>query len=411
MGYISFFRQNAPWLTAAMLLTFSSSYGQTFFISVFAGEIRAEFGLSHGEWGATYTLGTAASAVAMIWAGTLTDKYRIRILAPIVLVILALASLAMASVSQAWMLVPVIFLLRLAGQGMLGHIGMVATARWFIASRGRALSIASLGFSIGNAVLPLGFVALLGFVGWRSLWVLVAGLVILAIPALKYLLQQERTPQSISVGDESTGMGGLHWTRKMLLKHWLFWSMIPVLIGPPAWSTSLFFQQVHLASVKGWQHLEFVALFPLFTAVMVVTTIAVGPAIDRFGANRILPFYLMPYVAAFFVLSGSTSLMEAALGLALMGISAGFGSSVVSAFWAEHCGTRHLGSVKSMAAAIMVFGSAIGPGITGFLIDNGIDFPRQMIWIAWFFAISALVTAYACHRARPLLPASTKVNI
>lgn len=117
-----------------------------------------------------------------------------------------------------------------------------------------------------------------------------------------------------------------------------------------------------------------------------------------------MPIYLMPYVAAFFILSAATSLVGATFGLALMGISAGFGNSVVSAFWAEHCGTRHLGSIKSMAAAVMVFGSAIGPGITGYLIDAGIEFPKQMNWIAWYFLIASLTTAYACRRARSLLP-------
>jgi hypothetical protein len=34
---------NAPWLAAGFLLTFASSFGQTFFIAVFVGEIRADF--------------------------------------------------------------------------------------------------------------------------------------------------------------------------------------------------------------------------------------------------------------------------------------------------------------------------------------------------------------------------------
>jgi hypothetical protein len=38
-----FLRANAPWLAAGFLLTFASSFGQTFFIAVFVGEIRADF--------------------------------------------------------------------------------------------------------------------------------------------------------------------------------------------------------------------------------------------------------------------------------------------------------------------------------------------------------------------------------
>ena len=85
MGFARFLIDNARWLAAGALLTFMSGFGQTFFISIFAGEIRAEFGLSHGEWGAIYAMGTTASAVVMVWAGALADRFRARTLGPIIL--------------------------------------------------------------------------------------------------------------------------------------------------------------------------------------------------------------------------------------------------------------------------------------------------------------------------------------
>ena len=51
MDLVYFIRENARWVAAGMLLTFISSFGQTYFISIFANEIQAEFGLSHGQWG------------------------------------------------------------------------------------------------------------------------------------------------------------------------------------------------------------------------------------------------------------------------------------------------------------------------------------------------------------------------
>ena len=63
MSLIRFLAENARWLSAGALLTFLSSFGQTFFISIFAGEIREGFDLSHGQWGGIYTIGTSASAV------------------------------------------------------------------------------------------------------------------------------------------------------------------------------------------------------------------------------------------------------------------------------------------------------------------------------------------------------------
>lgn len=406
MGYFQFVRENIRWLAAAVLVTFSSTYGQTVFISVFAGEIRAEFNLSHGAWGGIYTLGTTLAAIAMVWGGMLSDRFRVRTLGPVFLVFLAISCLAMATVSAPWALVVIIFALRFTGQGMLYHIGMVATARWFVATRGRAMSITALGVAIGSAMLPLIYVALLPVFNWRILWVIAAGLTLLIIPILLMLLRQERTPQSISTSQQAAGMNGLHWKRGQILRHWLFWLMAPALIGPAAWSTALFFQQVHLAEVKGWAHLEFVALFPLHTGVAIVATVITGSLIDRFGTNRIIPFYLIPFIFGFLVIGWAHSLLGAAVGMVLIGASSGIGNTLIGAFWAEHCGTRHIGSIKAVAAAVMVFGSAIGPGVSGWLIDRGFSFPQQTIAIAIYFAIAALLATMAALRARPLLPVS-----
>ena len=70
MEYLRFLRDNAPFLAAGVLLSFLSSFGQTFFISIFSGEIRSGFGLSDGEWGALYTMGTGASAALMLFSAS-----------------------------------------------------------------------------------------------------------------------------------------------------------------------------------------------------------------------------------------------------------------------------------------------------------------------------------------------------
>ena len=80
MGTLEFLRNNVRWLSAGSMLTFLSSFGQTFFIALFAGEISKTFDLSPGQWGGIYTLGTTASAIVMVWAGGLSDILRARTL-------------------------------------------------------------------------------------------------------------------------------------------------------------------------------------------------------------------------------------------------------------------------------------------------------------------------------------------
>jgi hypothetical protein len=104
----------------------------------------------------------------------------------------------MAWIADAWMLVAAIFLLRLFGQGLMGHTAMVAMARWFVATRGRAVSVAGLGVALGEALLPLTFVALSGVFDWRLLWLHGGSHAPGARPILWALLRQERTPQSFA---------------------------------------------------------------------------------------------------------------------------------------------------------------------------------------------------------------------
>ncbi|WP_415922443.1 MFS transporter [Tateyamaria sp. SN6-1] len=399
-----FLRENAQWLTAGALLTLLSSFGQTFFISIFAAEVQRDFDLSHGAWGLIYATGTMASAIVMIWAGGLTDQWRARSLGVLVLGLLAASCVAMAVNPFVVLLPVIIFALRLTGQGMTSHIAVVAMSRWFVATRGRALSIATLGFSVGEAVLPILFVALLALLEWRLLWIFAALMALGGIPILTTLLRRERTPQSMAHENQSLGMNARNWTRGEALRHPLFWFMIPALIGPSAFGTAFFFHQVYFATLKGVSHLSLVALFPIYTAVGIAAMVGTGLALDRFGTARLIPYFQLPLVLAFAVFGLATSLVHVALGLTLFALMTGANAVLPNAFWAEFYGTGHIGSIKAMAAAVMVLGSAIGPGLTGVLIDAGVGLDIQYLGVAGYFIFASGMMWIGINRSRTDLP-------
>ena len=391
MGYFVFIRSNIAWLLAGFILALNSSFGQTFFISIFAGKIQSYFNLSHGDWGSIYMIGTLASAIVMVWAGTTSDIYRTRSIGVLVLVGLSLSTLLMALNPAVWLLPAIIFLLRFLGQGMLPHISSVSMSRWFVLQRGKALAISNTGYALGEAFLPVLFTILMLTYHWQHLWIIASLFCFLMVPLIWILLQNERTPQSIAEEVISFGLLGKSWSRKEVLTHPLFWLMLPAIIGPSACSTSFFFQQVYFADVKGWTHLQLVALFPLYTLVAIAFNLISGWALDKFGLDRILPFYQIPMVFAFILFYFVSTQMGLAVGLCFLAISAGANSTLPTAFWAEYYGTQFLGTIKALGTAIMVLGSAIGPGMTGLLIDWGFGIEKQYFIFGLYFLFSTLL--------------------
>lgn len=398
-----FLRSNASWLLAGFLLTFASSFGQTFFIAIFAGTIRAEFGLSNGGWGGVYALATMASAVVMVFMGGVTDRFRVRLIAPVILISLAAATVLMSFITGVAALVVAIFLLRLMGQGMMGQTAMVAMSRWFVATRGRAISIAGLGVALGEAVLPLTFVALMGWIDWRTLWLMASVFLVGAALVMVLILKAERTPQAMARESSSVGMLGRHWSRGQVLRHWLFWLTLPAMMGPAAWNTAFFFHQVHFAEAKGWAHFDLVALFPIFTVTGVASMLLTGWMVDRLGSSRIAGVYLLPVAVGYALIGAAQGLGMAAVGLILMGASVGAHATMSSALWAEFYGTQYLGRIRAMAGAVMVLGTAIGPGLCGWLIDLGLDLPHQAYGISIYFVGAAVLAAMGGRRAARFL--------
>jgi sugar phosphate permease len=383
-----FYRDNARWLAAGLMLALCSSFGQTFFISLFAGQIKSVYGLSDGEWGSLYTVATLTSAAIIIQAGGLADTVPLRRLALMVLGLFAVVAAGMAVNQSVIILVALIAGLRFCGQGMMGHISMTAMGRWFRAHRGRAVAVAGLGYSLGEAVLPAVVVALIAWIGWRATWGVAAGVLALGFgPLFLWLLNESRRPKGQADVDLGAGMGGRHWRRREVLSHWLFWALLPGILAPNFIGTSAFFHQVHVSEVKGWSLAVMALGYPAYAGVTVISSMACGWLVDRFGAVSLLPFYLLPMAAGIIVIAPGDGVGSWHMMMALIGLTQGGSNALLGALWPELYGTRNLGSIKALATSAMVFATALGPGVTGMLIDAGIMFPDQ----TWGFALWCLL--------------------
>lgn len=398
MAPVAFLRDNARWLAGGFLLTFFSSFGQTYFISLSAGHIRAEYGLSHGDFGTLYMLATLASAATLPQVGKIIDRVSVATTVLISAPMLALACVLMAWSRSLVLLLVSVYLLRLFGQGMFSHISFTAMGKWFAAQRGRAVSLSAIGVNFGEALFPIGFVTAAALLGWRGTWLFAAAvLVALALPAIYMLMRVERVPQSVAPLPGAKAVRD--WTRAEVLRDPLFWLALMGVLAPGFIGTTVFFHQVYLSELRGWAPTVFAGSFAVLSAMTIVCALIAGQLIDRFSAVRMLPSFLIPLALSCFVLAATDAAWGAYAFMALMGVSYGFSSTLFGALWPELYGTRNLGGIRSIIVAFLVFSTAMGPGVTGALIDAGVSYPAQVATMGLYCVLAILAMLIVSRKA------------
>ncbi|NRB29882.1 MAG: MFS transporter [Rhizobiaceae bacterium] len=407
---LDFYRHNARWLCGGFLLTCFSGFGQTFYISIWGSEIRGEFGLSHGDFGLVYMLATLASALVLPFVGRLVDVVSVSVSSLIVITMLSLAAVTMSYASSLPMLIAAIFMLRLFGQGMMTHTSITAMGRWYANNRGKAVSFATIGHQSSEALAPGIFVALAAIYGWRESWLIAAAcLMLFALPVIFLLMRVERTPRSQLKEANQANEVGRQWTRNEMLADPCFWLTGVGVFAPSFIGTSIFFHQDYLIEVNNWAPSLYYNSFALMASTTVAVSLATGFAVDRWSAVQLLPLFMLPLGLACFVLGAFSAPMTIVAFMILLGFSYGMTSTLFGAIWPEVYGTKHLGSLRAVTMSLMVFMSAAGPGLTGWLIDVGIPFAEQLIYMGVFCLATIVLMSIASRLYQRRLLASSTV--
>ena len=375
------------------IFTFFSSFGQSFFLGIFNTSIRNELSITHGQFGSIYASATLLSSFILIWAGKKIDDINIFKFAFFVTLLLSFSCFFFSKISSVIILFIGIFLMRFSGQGMMSHTATTTLSRYFTKSRGKALSTGWFGLSTAEFVLPVLMIYLLSLINWQDIWFYISILILLFLPILSFILIKNLNFDSREELSENERheTNIKNWTRSEVLKDYRFYIICMNMLAMPWIATGVFVYQSFILSSKEWGSYIIAQSFMVYSIASVITLFLSGFLIDKFTSRKLLIYMNIPLLLSAGVLFYFKSPISSFFFLGLIGISNGLANVLGSSTWAEIYGVKHIGSIKALTTALMVFATAFGTALFGILIDKGLSIENISIISGSYIFLSIVI--------------------
>ncbi len=376
------------------IFTFFSSFGQSFFLGLFNSSIRDALSITHGQFGSIYASATLLSSIVLVWIGKKIDDVNILKFSSYVIIFLSASCFIFSKISSVIFLFVGIFLMRLAGQGLSSHTATTTISRFFEKNRGRALSTGWLGLSLAEFIMPVLIVFLLTFIEWRDIWVSISILVILVLPVATFLLVKDvklDTREESKIEENNKEIK--QWKRIEVLKDYRFYIICMTMLAMPWIATGSFVYQSFISSSKEWGPYVIAQSFMAYSILSVITLFISGFLIDKFSSRKLLIYMNIPLLFGTVVLYYFNAPLSSFVFFGLVGVTNGLANVLGSSTWAEIYGVKYIGSIKALTTALMVFSTAFGTALFGFLIDIGFSI-EQIAVVSGTYIFGSIILLY-----------------
>ena len=385
------------------IFTFFSSFGQSFFLGLFNYSIRDTLSITQGQFGSIYASATLLSSFLLIWVGKKIDDINIFKFAFFVTLLLSFSCFFFSKISSVIFLFIAIFLMRFSGQGMMSHTATTTISRYFTKSRGKALSTIWFGLSTAEFILPVLVVYLLTIFTWQNIWISISILVLIFLPITSFVLIKKLNFESREeTNDQDVSNRKIkQWKRIEVLKDYRFYIVCLNMLAMPWIATGVFVYQSFITESKGWGTFVIAQSFMVYSILSVITLLASGFLIDKFTSRKLLIFMNIPLLFSAIVLILFNNPLTAFVFLGLIGISNGLANVLGSSTWAEIYGVKHIGSIKALTTALMVFSTAFGTALFGLLIDKGYSIEQIALVSFVYIFVSIILLFFVRNKLNP----------
>jgi MFS family permease len=377
------------WIVVAVVAAggFSASTESYPVLGVFLKPITDDLGWSRAAFTAPLSIGGLLGGVLALLLGPLVDRYGSRWALSIAFALLGMSFILMSLMGELWQYTGIQIIARSMNTGVLAVAMSVIIPNWFLAKRGKAISLGAIGFPIGAAVMPLYAQGLTSLWGWRAATV-GAGILIWVVSLLPSALLLRRRPEDIGLlpdGAEPVEETGPNARPTADLRS-----------GPEEPTIRLgtalrmpTFYYIQAAGSLWWFGRTGVGLhaIPFFTdqglsaqvavAALVVHslfavpgTFAAGYLRDRYSVRWIMSAdYALNALAFVLVLFADTTLLVMVWAV-FYGFVQGAANPLQRLIFADYFGRRHLGSIEGVSRAVQNIAQAAGPLVAAAVYDS-----------------------------------------
>ena len=181
-----------------------------------------------------------------------------------------------------------------------------------------------------------------------------------------------------------------------VIKDYRFYIVCLNMLAMPWIATGVFVYQSFISDAKEWGPFVIAQSFMVYSILSVITLLGSGFLIDKFTSRKLLIFMNIPLMLSTLVLFYFDTSVSSFIFLGLIGVSNGLANVLGSSTWAEIYGVKYIGSIKALTTALMVFSTAFGTALFGFLIDQGfLSFSiEQIALISFIYILISLVLLF-----------------
>lgn len=361
------------------LVLLVGSFGTQLTFAVFLKPLSAEFGWTRAAVSGAMSLAMGVSGVIGLVMGRLTDRFDVRIVIGVAMVVGAACYMLLSRMQSLWQFY---LYFGLGGGICIGSTYAPVSAtvsKWFSRRRALALGIALMGISVGQMVLSPVAAHLIERNGWRTTYVVLGIIIVVcALPAL--FLLGRRPPEMAALGqaggprdeaaDGQTSSSAEGMTIRQAARTAPFWM---IMITGIAIASGFYIVAAHLVPAA-----TDVGIAPTTAAlILTVSSIAAVPGTivgtwwltDALGHRWALLVLCAGQAVALFLLVPSSSLWAFYLLAALLGFCFSASTPVRQAMAPPLFGLRSIGAVLGFAYLAWSIGALVGPFLAGLIYD------------------------------------------